>query len=80
VHKTDPSLILTAKLKTDRKHLKDWQKKSLPNLAVTIDHTKLIIQLLDTIEERRDLEIQEWNFRELLKKHLNTLLDWQRTH
>jgi hypothetical protein len=77
--KLDPAMRLTAKLKTTRKYLKDWQKE-LPRLKKTADNTKLLIQFLDIIEEHRDLEIQEWNFRAILQQHLNTLLDWQRIY
>jgi hypothetical protein len=64
-YKTDPALKLTSKLKTSRKCLKDRQK-SIPKLATTIDNTKLVIQFQDLIEESRDLEIHEWNFRDIL--------------
>jgi hypothetical protein len=64
-YKTDPALKLTSKLKTSRKCLKDRQK-SIPKLATTIDNTKLVIQFRDLIEESRDLEIHEWNFRDIL--------------
>jgi hypothetical protein len=47
---------ITAKLKATRKCLKEWQK-GLPNLAKTIENSKLIIQFIDLIEEHRDLEI-----------------------
>jgi hypothetical protein len=77
--KTDPTMRLTSKLKASRKHLKDWQK-SIPKLGTTIDNTKLVIQFLDLIEERRDLEIHEWSFRDILQAQLDTLLDWERTY
>jgi hypothetical protein len=32
------------------------------------------------IEECRDLEIQEWNFRDTLQTQLSTLLEWQRIY
>jgi hypothetical protein len=63
--KPDLALNLTAKFKATRKHLKDWQK-GLPKLAKTFENTKLVILFIDIIEETRDLEIQEWNFRALL--------------
>jgi diadenosine tetraphosphatase ApaH/serine/threonine PP2A family protein phosphatase len=66
-YKTDPSMWITAKLKIARKHLKEWQKE-LPKLA----------QFIDIIEEHRDLEVQELNFRRLWQQHLTTLLDWQK--
>jgi thymidylate synthase len=75
VYKIDPAMKLTSKLKATRKHLKDWQK-SIPKLATTIDNIKLVIQFLDLIEESRDLQIHEWNFREILQAQLGILLDW----
>jgi hypothetical protein len=52
----------------------------LPKLAKTIENTKVVIQFIDNIEETRDLEIQEWNFRALLQSHLATHLDWQKLY
>jgi hypothetical protein len=77
--KTDPTLRLTAKLKTTMLKLKEWHNE-IPKLAKTIENTKLVIQLTDMIEECRDLEVQEWNFRDILQQHLNTLLDWQKKY
>jgi hypothetical protein len=54
-----------AKFKRARKVINGWQK-SLPNLAKLIVKTELIIQLMDFIEESRDLTIQEWNFKHSL--------------
>jgi hypothetical protein len=64
-NKNDPTMRLTAKFKLARKFLKEWQK-NIPRLASTIENTKLVIQLLDMIEESRDLEVHEWNFRDIL--------------
>jgi hypothetical protein len=57
-NRPDPAMNITAKLKATRKTLKDWQK-DLPKLATTIENTKLVIQLIDLMEEHRDLEIHE---------------------
>jgi hypothetical protein len=70
---------LMTKFKRARKAIKGWYK-SLPNLAKLIDKVKLVIQLLDFIEESRDLTIQEWNFKEILILHLHDLLSKQRTY
>jgi hypothetical protein len=40
----------------------------------------MVIQFLDFIEEHRDLTIQEWNFKDILVKHLQDLLSKQRTY
>jgi hypothetical protein len=77
--RTVPAQILSAKLKSSRKCLIECEK-NLPKLAKTIENTKLVIQFIDLIEEHRDLEIQEWNFRDLLRQHLSSLLEWQKTY
>jgi hypothetical protein len=59
----------------DRKKVSKGLEKELPRLKRTIDDTKLLIPFLDIIEEHKDLEIQEWNFRAIQQQHLNTLLD-----
>jgi hypothetical protein len=78
-HKSDPAQIISAKLKRSRKAIKDWQN-NLPRLARTIENSKLVIELLDKIEESRDLEVHEWNFRVILKHHLTNLFKWQRAY
>jgi hypothetical protein len=65
-----------AKFKRARKVIHGWQK-SLPNLAKVIAKTELTIQLMDFIEEIRDLTIQEWNFKNTLVQHLQSLLSKQ---
>jgi hypothetical protein len=75
----DPAKRLMAKFKRERKAIQVWCK-SLPNLEKLIDKVKLVIQLLDFIEESRDLTIQEWNFKEILILHLHDLLSKQRTY
>jgi hypothetical protein len=72
---SDKAKIVTAKFKNLRKALKAW-KSQLPNLAATIQNTKDTILLLDTIEEHRDLTLEEWNFRGILHLHLQTLLGY----
>jgi hypothetical protein len=75
----DPAKWLMAKFKRARKVIHGWQK-SLPNLAKLIVKAELIIQLMDFIEESRDLTIQEWNFKNALVHHLQGLLSNQRTY
>jgi hypothetical protein len=79
IFQPDPAKRLMAKFKRARKAIHVWCK-SLPNLAKLIDKVKLVIQLLDFIEESRDLTIQEWNFKEILLLHLQDLLAKQRTY
>jgi hypothetical protein len=61
-----------AKLKRARKAIQGWQKLLL-NLAKLIDKVKMVIQLLDFIEESRDLTIHQWNFKDILVHHLQDL-------
>jgi hypothetical protein len=68
-----------AKFKRARKVIHGWQK-SLPNLAKVIAKTELTIQLMDFIEEIRDLTIQEWNFKNTLVQHLQSLLSKQHAY
>jgi predicted metal-dependent hydrolase len=51
--------------------------KRTAKISQEIKHSKLTIQFIDLIEEHRDLEIQEWNFKKLLQQYLSTLLEWQ---
>jgi endonuclease/exonuclease/phosphatase family metal-dependent hydrolase len=69
IFQPDPAKRLMAKFKRACKHIHGWCK-SLPNLTKLIDKVKLVVQLLDFIEESRDLTIQEWNFKEILLLHL----------
>jgi exonuclease III len=79
IFQPDPAKRLMAKFKRARKHIHGWCK-SLPNLTKLIDKVKLVVQLLDFIEESRDLTIQEWNFKEILLLHLQDLLAKQQIY
>jgi hypothetical protein len=79
IFQPDPAKRLMAKFKRACKAIHVWCK-SLPNLAKLIDKVKLVIQLLDFIEESRDLTIQEWNFKEILLLHLQDLLAKQQIY
>jgi hypothetical protein len=39
-----------------------------------------MISFLDTLEEFRDLALEEWNFRKLVQEHLEKLLEQQRVY
>jgi hypothetical protein len=62
VFQTDKVKCLSAKFKNLRRVLKAWQLQ-LSNLKSNIDNVKLIMGLLDILEEFRDLSVIEWNFR-----------------
>jgi hypothetical protein len=52
----------------------------LPNINKTVENSKLIVQLLDFVEERKDLTIQEWGFRNKLSIHVQSLLEQQKVY
>jgi hypothetical protein len=39
-----------------------------------------MIQFIDTLEESRDLSLQEWNFRKIVQDHLMSLLEQQKIY
>jgi hypothetical protein len=75
----DKAKNLTAKFKYVRKVLKEWQK-SLPKIDITVKNIKLLIELIDNMEEHRDLSIEEWNFREILQQKVADLLNIQKIY
>jgi hypothetical protein len=72
----DIAKIISAKFKALKSALRMWQSL-LSNLKMTIANVKLVISLLDAIEEWRDLTLQEWNFRNILNQKLTDLLHQQ---
>jgi hypothetical protein len=70
---------LTAKLKFLRKTLRDWQQ-NLSSLAKIIENNKLVLSFLDTLAEFRDLSLEEYNFRQVVKSNLEHLLEKQRIY
>jgi len=75
-HHMDKAKKLVAKFKNLRRVLKAWQK-TLSNLATVIANNKTILLFIDTLEEFRDLSIEEWNFRLLMRENLDKLLQQQ---
>jgi hypothetical protein len=75
----DPAKALTAKFKFLRKALKEWQAgwTGLKNL---ISNVKLLLQFLEVLGEFRDLSLEEWNFKNILKDYLLELLEQQRIY
>jgi hypothetical protein len=63
-------------LKKLRQVFREWQA-NLTSLAKTIEHNKLCLRFMDILEEFRDLSLQEWNFRQILKENLEKLLEQQ---
>jgi hypothetical protein len=56
------AMLMGNKFKNLRRILRQWQGH-ISNLAKTIEGNKMMIAFLDTMEEFRDLALEEWNFR-----------------
>lgn len=70
---------LTKKFKNLKGALKAWSLR-FSNLRTTINNTSMVIQFLDLIEEFRDLSLEEWNFRVIIREKLLSLLEQQRIY
>lgn len=68
---TDAAKRITEKFKNLRRVLKAWHSQ-LSNLKQNISNVKLVLSLMEMLEEFRDLSIHEWNFREALAEKLIT--------
>ena len=79
IHHSDAAKNITARFKNLRGVLKSW-KQTLSNLNTNISNVKLLLSLLNFLEEHRDLSIVEWNFRNLLEQKLISLLQQQKTY
>jgi hypothetical protein len=53
---------------------RSWQA-NLTSLVKTIENSKMTLKFLDLLEELRDLSLEKWNFRQILKEHLEKLLE-----
>jgi hypothetical protein len=73
---TDCAKALTAKFKAPRKRLREWQA-SKTGMRTIIANTRVSLQFLEVLGVYRDLSVEEWNFKELLKDHLIYLLEKQ---
>jgi mannosylglycoprotein endo-beta-mannosidase len=72
-HKSYSSAIVADKMKRLRYELKKWHV-SLTKLKALIQKCNEVILALDTLEERRSLFRVEFNFRNIVKLHLDELL------
>jgi hypothetical protein len=75
-HHSDAAKMITAKFKNLRKVLNEW-KRTLSNLKQNITNVKLTLDLINFMEDFRDLSLAEWNFRVLLEEKLISLLQQQ---
>ena len=71
--------IISRKHKTLRYALKNWSKK-ISKLASAIANSNSALANLDSLENKRNLTIQERNFRRILKNHLLRLLEYQKQY
>jgi hypothetical protein len=67
------SAVIADKFKLLRHALKKWHL-SLSKLKINIQNCNKVIFLLDSLEEQRPLFISEFNFRNIVKLHLENLL------
>jgi hypothetical protein len=52
----------------------------MQSLAKTIENNKLIINLFDSLEEFRDLSLEEWNARRIVQQILKFLIQQQKEY
>lgn len=67
---------IAAKFKNLRRGLKKWSQH-ISKLAKLIKNCNEVLEVLDKLEDQRQLCIQERNFKKILKKHILTLLKYQ---
>lgn len=75
---TDEAKRLTSKFKNLRGALKRWSSQ-FSNLKNIINNISLTHQFIDVLEEFRDLSLEEWNFRSIIRDKL-LLLEQQRIY
>jgi hypothetical protein len=76
---TDLAKSLGSKFKNLRKVLRQWHNNT-QSLAKTIDNNKMVINLFDSLEEFRDLSLEEWNARRIFQQNLQFLLQQQKEY
>jgi hypothetical protein len=70
---------LNAKFKNLRRSIKLWAK-NLPFLKHLISNFNEVILFIDTLEEFGSLSLIEWNLRDILKNHVITLPQNQKSY
>jgi hypothetical protein len=75
----DCAKSLTAKFQNLRLKLKEWQASKI-GLHTLIANARAILQFVEFLGDFRDLSVEEWNFKDLLKNHLLGLLEQQRVY
>jgi hypothetical protein len=79
VRPMDSAKKMMAKFKNLRRVLRCWYAQ-ISNLTTTIQNNKMVLRFLDTMEDHRDLSLEEWNFRQIVQENLNGLLEQQRIY
>lgn len=79
VDEEDNAKIIAAKFKRLRKGLKIWAR-GISDLKKIINGTNCLILCDDTLEEYRELTIEEYNGRNILKSHLDKILEHERIY
>jgi len=72
----DSASIIAGKFKNTRLKLKGWSKQ-LSNLSQLIKLCNKVIFFLDAVEDCRPLLLPKWNFRLIIKSHLQNLLKYR---
>lgn len=72
----DSAKIITSKFKRLEKGFNIWSK-TLSNLASFIKNSNELIMLFDTLEEYRELCIEKWNGKNIVKDYYFKLLQYQ---
>jgi hypothetical protein len=73
---SNSATIIAGKLINTRAALKSWSK-GISNLSLLISNYNTMILFLDFLEDTGSLSIQEWNLRNLIKRHLTNLLHYK---
>jgi hypothetical protein len=76
IRSSSSAAVLSKKLKRLRGELKRWSK-SISKLKMMIENCNKVLLDIDNIEDKRPLFVQEYNFRVILKGHINRLLGYQ---
>lgn len=75
----DKARNISRKFKSLKGVLKSWSH-SFSSLKLCIVNISLTIHFLENLENYRDLSLEEWNFREILREKLLSLLELQRIY
>jgi hypothetical protein len=75
----DVAKRLGQKFKNMRKILREWHN-GLQSLGKAIENNKMLINLSDSLEEFRDLSLEEWSARRIFQNNQETLLQQQKEY